>query len=286
MNKLASVVLLLAGILAAQAPPVPAPAVPEWVKAEYNIPYDQYKETVLDLLQPGADWKGKRPGVIVTHGGGWTGGTKESAFQRYCLPYLEKGFVVANVEYRLAKAATAPAAVNDVLRAAQWFFRNAKKYNVDTKRVIVTGGSAGGHLALMVGMTPRSAKLGPRAKVAAVVNVVGITDVADQLSGPNRRNYAVTWVPEQPGRLELARRVSPMTYVRAGLPPILTVHGDADQTVPYEHGTKLTKALKDKGVDAQLITVPGGKHGFPAETWNEIHPQIFAWLKSQGILRD
>lgn len=152
--------------------------------------------------------------------------------QIICLPYLEKGFVVANVEYRQSKVATAPAAVNDVLRAVKWFIRNAKKYNVDSKRIIVTGGSAGGHLALMVGMTPRSAKLGPPAKVAAVVNVYGITDVGDQLSGPNMRKYAVIWVPEQSGRLEMARKVSPITYVRAGLPPILTLHGDADPTAP------------------------------------------------------
>ncbi len=286
MRKLVTFVLLLAAILAAQTPSAKAPSLPDWVKAENNIAYDQYKETVLDVLQPSTPVQGKRPGVIVIHGGGWTGGTKESTWQYFCLPYLEKGFVVANVEYRLAKVATAPAAVNDVLRAAQWFFRNAKKYNVDTKRIIVTGGSAGGHLALMVGMTPRSAKLGPPAKVAAVVNFFGITDVADQLSGPNMRKYAVTWVPDQAGRLELARKVSPMTYVRAGLPPILTLHGDADQTVPYEQGARLTKALKDKGVDAQLITVAGGKHGFPKEKYNELSLQIFDWLKSHGILRD
>jgi acetyl esterase/lipase len=286
MLRLAPFLLLLQTILAAQAPPAEAPSLPDWVKAENNIAYDRHKETVLDVLQPSAPVKGLRPGVIVIHGGGWTGGTKEDAVQSVCLPYLEKGFVVANVEYRLAKVATAPAAVNDVLRASQWFFQNAKKYHVDTKRIIVTGGSAGGHLTLMVGMTPRSAKLGPPAKVAAVVNVFGITDVADQLSGPNMRQYAVLWVPEQAGRLELARRVSPMTYVRAGLPPILTLHGDADQTVPYEHGARLTKALQDKGVDAQLITVAGGQHGFPKEKWNELYPQIFTWLKSHGILRD
>jgi len=286
MLRLATFVLLLQTILAAQAAPAKAPSLPDWVKAQNNIAYDRHKETVLDVLQPSAPVKGKRPGVIVIHGGGWTGGTKESMLQTFCLAYLEKGFVVANVEYRLAKVATAPAAVNDVLRAAQWFFRNAKKYNVDTRRIIVTGGSAGGHLALMVAVTPRSAKLGPPAKVAAVVNVYGVTDLTGQLSGPNMRKYAITWVPEQAGRLELARRVSPMTYVRAGLPPILTLHGDADQTVPYEHGARLTKALKDKGVDAQLITVAGGKHGFPKEKWRELYPQVFTWLKSHGILRD
>src|SRR5438067_1491800 len=111
----------------------------------------------------------------------------------------------------------------------------------------------------MVGMAPNNTDLGPTTKIAAVVNFYGITDVADQLDGPNLRTYAVTWIPEQPGRIELARKLSPMTYVRKDLPPILTLHGDADPTVPYEHGVRLTKALKDAGAKAELITIPGGK---------------------------
>src|SRR5260370_41710584 len=101
---------------------------------------------------------------------------------------------------RLANVALAPAAVTDVLKAAQWFHKNAKKYHVDPKRIVVTGDSAGGHLALMVAMTPRSARLGPPTHVAAVVNFFGITDVADQLEGPSIQKYAVTWVPEQRDR--------------------------------------------------------------------------------------
>ena len=279
MNRMQK--LLLSVILAAWAAPA---QMPDWAAIQANIPYDQYKETVLDILQPTAKATGKRPGVIVIHGGGWTGGTKESQIQPMCLRYVEKGYVVANVEYRLAKAALAPPAVTDALNAARWFRKHAKQYNVDKKRIVVTGGSAGGHLALMVGMTPKSAKLGPPAKVAAVINFYGITDVGDQLGGPNERKYAVTWLPEQTGRMELARRVSPMTYVRKDLPPILTLHGDADPTVPYEHGTKLTKALVDKGAKAEMITVPGGKHGFPKETLDELYPRIFAFLKDQASI--
>jgi acetyl esterase/lipase len=280
MRRLVLFCLALCGLVWAQKP---LPPLPDTVTVEANIPYDQYKETVLDIIQPKAPSKAKRPGLLCIHGGGWTGGTKEQ-FARSCLPYVEQGFVAANVEYRLAKAAPAPAAVTDVLKAAQWFRKNAKRYNLDPKRIVVTGGSAGGHLALMVGMTPKSAKLGPPAKVAAVINFYGITDVADQLDGPNMRPYAVTWVPEQPGRMELARRVSPMTYVRPGLPPILSIHGDADQTVPYEHGVKLTRALRDVGVDAQLISVPQGKHGFPQDKLKELYPQIFEFLKARRVM--
>ncbi|MCZ2075299.1 MAG: alpha/beta hydrolase [Bryobacterales bacterium] len=286
IRKLSVLASLLAGICAAQVPAPKAQQVPDWVSVEANIPYDSHPETVLDILQSKKTTAvGRRPGVIVIHGGGWVGGTKESVVRNFCLPYLEKGFVVANVEYRLAKAAPAPAAVEDVLKAANWFRDNARRYNVDRDRIVVTGGSAGGHLALMVGMVPKSARLGKPAKVAAVVNFYGITDVGDQLEGPNMRKYAVTWVPEQEARLVLARRVSPASYVRKDLPAILTIHGDADETVPYEHGVNLTRELRDEGADAELIPIAGGKHGFSQEQLAEIYPKIFAFLERRGILK-
>ena len=198
----------------------------------------------------------------------------------------KKGSVAAVIEYRLAKAANAPAAVTDVLKAAQWFRKNAKKYGVDPKRIVVEGGSAGGHLALMVALTPKSAKLGPQAKIAAVVNFYGITDVGDQLHGDHRRGYTETWVPEQPGRMELAHRVSPMTYVRKRLPPVLTIHGDSDRSVPYEHGVSLTNALRENGNEAELITVKGGGHGgFAKEKSEEIYDQIWQFLQKCRVLR-
>ena len=101
----------------------------------------------------------------------------------------------------------------------------------------------------------------PLPKVAAIVNFYGITDVVDLLDGPNRKTYAVAWMSSMPNREEIGRRVSPLTYVRAGLPPILTIHGDADPTVPYTHALRLQKALNEAGVPNQLLTIPGGKHG-------------------------
>lgn len=268
---------------AQQQPPAKYPPMPAGVRMDANIAYDRYPETVLDVFVPEGHATGKRPGVLVIHGGGWVGGTKEGQWDNFVRRYLEKGYVVANVEYRLAKAAVAPAAVEDSLKAAEWFARNASKYGVDPKRIVVTGGSAGGHLSLMVGMTPKSARLGKPVRIAAVINFYGITDVADQLGGPNMRQYAVTWVPDKDGRIALAKRVSPMTYVRRGLPPVLTIHGDADQTVPYEHGVQLTKALVQAGVKAELISVPKGRHGFPKEKMDELYPQIFTFLERHGV---
>lgn len=256
---------------------------PAGTKVERDVAYASYPETKLDIYTPPGP-SAKRPGLIMIHGGGWTGGSREAVMESFVRRYVEKGFVVANVEYRLAKAAKAPAAVEDALAAARWFLANAKRLGVDPKRVAVTGGSAGGHLALMVGLTPASAKLGKPVKVRAVVNFYGITDVDDQLHPPNQRSYAVEWLPEQPGRLELARRVSPLTYVRKGLPPVLTVHGDADPTVPYAHGVNLTKALTEAGSITEMISVPGGKHGFPKEKLDELYPKVFEFLAKHGVL--
>jgi acetyl esterase/lipase len=250
---------------------------------EANIRYGQYPETVLDIIQSPAPALKNRPGVIVIHGGGWTEGDKSLTIEEFCVPLVQHDFVVANVEYRLAKAAAAPAAVTDVLDAARWFRGHAERFKVDPNQILVLGPSAGGHLALMVGMAPASADLGPDIKIAGVINFYGISDVADQLEGANRQVYAAEWIPEQPGRMDLARRVSPITYVRRGLPPILSIHGDADSVVPYEQSVRLTKALKESGNDAELITVPGGQHGFEPAEMSKLWPQIFKWLKRHKI---
>ncbi|MGC3956523.1 MAG: alpha/beta hydrolase [Verrucomicrobiota bacterium] len=256
MPKIALVGALLAVCLRAQN------ALPDYATVEPNIAYDSYKETVLDIVKPKSANGGKRPGVLFIHGGGWTAGTKESVMQHFVLPYVQKGYVVANVEYRVANVALAPAAVTDVLKAAEWFRKNAGKYGVDDKRIIVSGGSAGGHLSLMVALATKQAALGPVGRVAAVVNFYGISDVADLLEGVNERKYAVTWLPESlADRRDIARRVSPQSWVSKNEPPVLTIHGDADPTVPYDHGVTITKMLRDAGNDAELISIPRGLHG-------------------------
>jgi len=257
---------------------VPPPvAVPDWVSLEANIKYDQFPDTRLDILSPKAPAAGLRPGVIMFHGGGWIRSTKETMMTAFCVPFLEQGFVVANVEYRVATAAVAPAAVDDAMTAAKWFFDHAAEYHVDTKRMVVTGASAGGHLALMVGMTSP-------VPIAAIVNGYGVTDVADLLDGPHRQGFAVQWLPEQAGRLELAKRLSPLTHVRKGLPPTLTVQGENDHTVPHEQGVRVTAALRAAGDDAEMMTVPNAGHGFSKEQWPAVHARMFEFLRAHRVL--
>lgn len=244
----------------------------------------------LDLYLPRAA-TGPAPTLIYIHGGGWVQGSKETSALSF-LAYLEMGWAVVNVEYRLARVSLAPAAVEDCRCALRWVIKNAKEYNFDTGKLVVTGASAGGHLALITGMLPASAGLDRQCpgeedlKVAAIINWFGITDTGDLLDGPNMRSYAVGWMGSMPNRDEIAKRVSPLTYVRPGLPPVLTIHGDADPTVPYIQAVKLRDALDTAGVPNQLVTVPGGKHGgFSREETMKIYAAIQEFLRSHNLTK-
>ena len=232
----------------------------------------------LGVMQP-RGLTAPTPALIFYHGGGWTAGAKEASTLA-ALPYLQMGWTVVNVEYRLSNVALAPAAVEDARCALRWVYKNAKQYNFDVTKIVTTGQSAGGHLALTTGMLPASAGMdntcaGNRAggsnppgpnntdelKVAAVVDWYGITDVNELLAGPNRRSYAVAWLGSMLNREEIAKQTSPLTYVRAGLPPIISVHGDADPIVPYTQKERLHQALDKIGAAHEFVTVPGGKPG-------------------------
>src|SRR5712691_2367214 len=87
------------------------------------------------------------------------------------------------------------------------------------------------------------------------------------------------WLVSQTNRDEIAKRVSPLSYVRAGLPPIITIHGDADTLVPYNHSVRLQEALQKAGVPHELVTIPGGGHGnFPPAEWQRAYTAIQAFL--------
>ncbi len=254
-------------------------------------------ELKLDIYMP-RGLTAPNPTLVYMHAGGWVIGNKEGAFL-FALPFLVKGWTVVNVGYRLAAVSPAPAAVEDCRCALRWIVHNAEKYKIDPKRIVLMGHSAGGHLALTTGMLPVSAGLDrqcayllpslsraegePEVPVAAIINWFGITDVADVLVGPNVKSYAVAWLGSQPNRMEVAERVSPLQYVRGGVPPVLTIHGDADGVVPYSHATRLHQALTEAGVSNQLLTIPGGGHGnFGREENVRIYEAIWRFLDEYG----
>ncbi len=233
-----------------------------------------------------------QPTVVYFHGGFWAAGAKEGSLMSL-IPWMEMGWNVVNVEYRLARVAPAPAAVEDCLCALRFLAVQAKTYNIDINRLVVTGESAGGHLTLTSAMIPESAGLDRQCantgtavpRVAAAINWFGITDVADVIDGPHRANLAVTWLGGIPNRDEIAKRVSPLTYIRPGLPPILTIHGDMDQLVPYQQAVKLHEGLSKAGVTNQLLTIPGGRHGnFTPDERTKIFATIREFLTKNKLM--
>ncbi|WP_199332825.1 alpha/beta hydrolase [Nostoc sp. FACHB-190] len=260
---------------------------------ERNIVYEQVNETKLTLDVYKNKKSGLSPTLMVIHGGGWIKGEKED--ELFFKPYFDWGFSVVNIEYRLAKVALAPAAVEDALCALNWVVNNASKYNFDTKKIVLTGFSAGGHLSLTTGMMPDVKKFNQNCpeskptKVAAIVNWSGITDVNDLLIGRNQKYFAVQWFGNRnsPREIEIAKSVSPINFVRPNLPPILTIHGEKDNFVPYSHAVRLHQALRQAGTVNQLFTVKGAEHGgFSKAQKRRIYAAIKTFLIKQGVIRN
>ena len=256
-------------------------------------------ELKLDLYVPK---NRSRPNatLVLFHGGGWVDGQKERNVL-YLLPYLELGWAAVNVEYRNGHQAAAPAAVEDCRCALRWITYHAREYSLDPSRFVLTGTSAGGHLSLITGMLPANNVFDrqcmvdggarwntatvPELKVAAIVNWFGIGDVADLLEGPNARNYAREWFGTVPNADQLAKQLSPVNYVRAGLPPIITIHGELDDVAPYNHSVRLHSALDKAGVPNRLVTIKGRKHGgFNREEMVQSYAAIREFLHKQGLL--
>jgi acetyl esterase/lipase len=310
MNRLFFSILILISIVSFPVfGQVQSPAPDLWVdyaSGEYDIfPNITYSianntELKLDLYLP-KDHSKPLPILMLFHGGGWVAGQKErNVFQ--LLPYLSLGWAVVNVEYRIANNSPAPAAVEDCRCALRWVVYHAKQYNFDLSKIVLTGGSAGGHLALITGMLPEQSifdrqcptndsvrwKNGtePQMKVAAIVNWYGITDVTELIDGPNSKHYAIEWFGSTINRKDLAQIVSPITYVRPGLPPIITIHGDKDDIVPYSQAVRLHAELDKAGVPNQLVTINNAKHdGFNRQALINSFSAIREFLRKNNVLK-
>lgn len=265
---------------------------PEGFTSQLNVVYTKANgwEGKMDLYLPPAS-NAPTPVVINIHGGGWNKGVKES--QTGFNTFFKAGFAVANIEYRLSGQATAPAAVEDARCALIYLIKNAKQLNIDVNRIVVMGGSAGGHLALMAGLLGNDHRFDGNCpgteniKVAAIIDKYGITDVWDWAYGPNLTSKSATqWLGAHSKDEAFARSVSPMTYVNKNSPPTFIVHGDADPTVPYQESVALHKKMQDAGVKTKFMTIPGGLHGkFTKEQNSEINKEIIAFLKSINVIK-
>ncbi len=262
----------------------------EGVKVSKNLEYAKTdgKPLLLDLFVP-EDAKGKLPLIVWIHGGGWVEGNKENP---PALIFLKKGYAVASINYRLAPQAIFPAQIQDCKASIRFLRANAAKYNIDPDRIGVWGGSAGGHLVALLGVTGDAKDLegnggnaGVSSKVQAVCDFFGPTDftkikelrmsadpkieqklkdlkldsdnnvLAKLLGGPIDKNT------------EKAEQASPVWYLKSlksdkkDYPPFLIMHGDKDPVVPVEQSVEFNDALKAAGLDSTLRVYKGAGHG-------------------------
>ena len=244
------------------------------------------------------DWKGREdiyynptavkptPIIFNIHGGGWNHGVKEG--QGGFSAFFKMGFAAANIEYRLAGQATAPAAIEDVRAAILYVVQHAKELNIDPNKIIVMGGSSGGHLALMAGLLQNDNKFDGAYKnvkgytIMAIIDKYGITDVWDWAYGSNIRSKSATnWLGAKAKDEAFAKSVSPIYYVKKTSPPTFIVHGDADPTVPYQQSVDLKKKYDEVGCKSEFMTIAGGKHGgFEKDKMTDMTEAIVAFLKS------
>jgi len=252
------------------------------------------KAQVLDLYLPETAGKPAVPLLMFVHGGGWRGGSKDGCPAKFL---AQHGYAVASIDYRLAREAVFPAQIEDCRAALRFLRSRAAKYNIDPGRFGVWGGSAGGHLAALLGTSAAvdfskgpegmkaPGKLDETARVQCVIDMYGPTELS-QVAGrnPDRNDVwkaaAALLGPcaDDKELMSRAKWASPVTYVNRDNPPFLIQHGDADVIVPLEQSRILLAALQKAGVEATLTVLPGAGHaGAPLFT-EENHKTILEFL--------
>lgn len=239
------------------------------VKLLRDLPYGPPANNgghLLDLYLP-ADFPKPLPLIICIHGGGWTSGDK-AMFPVFLLPSM--GYAVASINYRLTDEAKFPAQIDDCWLALNWLLSKHAQYGLDPNRIGVWGGSAGAHLAALMGLgyPPKTAAA---SAVKAVCDWCGPTDLvaigekypASSLEKQRMEKYITKLLgPDLKLHPEIAKAASPMTYLRANAPPFLIMHGDADPIVPVSESISFCKKLVERGTPCELVVIRGGKHDF------------------------
>jgi acetyl esterase/lipase len=247
-------------------------------------------ELTMDMYQPR---KAKRlaPVVLYVHGGGWISGDKsDGAGHLFINELLRRGYFVAAVNYRLAPKYEFPAQIEDVKCAVRYLRANAAQYNLDPERIGAMGGSAGGHLVSLLGLSDENAgwDVGQYAEqsshILAVVDMFGPSDMTKMYNEQGRR--LITQVfgasgPEDP----ILKTSSPISYITSDDPPFLILQGEEDEVVSPSQSQLLYDELVAAGLPAQLVMVKNAGHGFrPVE--GDLDPTLIELKKIVGDFFD
>jgi acetyl esterase/lipase len=223
-------------------------------------------------------------GVLFMVSGGWfSTWAPPEQLQPLFQPLLEKGFTVFSVRHGSSPKYNIPEVVSDVRRAVRFVRYKASEFNVDPERLGVYGGSAGGHLSLVLGTAsddgdPRSGDevLQVSNRVAAVAAIFPPTDLREWVANPPEN---IKSFPALRFEVEKAPDYSPLLHVTPDDPPTLLIHGDKDDLVPISHSENIQKAFAESKVPHELIVIEGGGHGFNAEQNKRVSDAIVAWFE-------
>lgn len=236
---------------------------------EFSNPDNQHLQ--LNIARP-KEGTGPFPAVLCIHGGGFRAGTREG-YDRMCVALAQRGYVAATVTYRLAPAYQFPAAVHDCKAAVRWLRANAGRLRIDPSRIGAMGGSAGGHLALFLGVTDGvrgfegEGNNGVSSAVNCVVSYAGPSDFTKSYGKSVDAHEVLPLFFG--GNLDTRRREhvigSPLYWVTPQAPPTLCIHGTKDEYVAHEQAGWIVDRLKAAGVEASLFSIEGAGHGFKGD---------------------
>jgi acetyl esterase/lipase len=260
--------LAIAPLLFAQPPK--GPKIPDDLIYEPAVAYaNADPQQVMDIVRP-RDGGPRHPTILLIHGGGFRAGSR-NGYLAQCIRLAQLGYVAATADYRLAPKAPFPAAVHDVKAAVRYLRANAAKLGVDPDRIGTTGGSAGGHLALFLGMTggvPEFEGDGPNrdqsSRVSVVVSMYGPSDFTKSYGrSVDAAEVLPLFLGGDVNHERLAHiKASPLYWVTPDAPPTLAIQGTKDRFVNYEQSVWIIERLLAAGVDAELETIEGADHGF------------------------
>ncbi len=226
-----------------------------------------------------------QPLAVIIHGGGWTSGDRKPFMDTFGPFFRNNGFGAMSVNYRLAPSFHYPTQPEDVACAISSVVADAKKYNIDTDRIIILGHSAGAHLGALVAYTSERDWLSScisktKFHIAGFIGLSGVYDF-DLLPKDRELEGLTAFLGEkyQSGKWDEAE---PINAVDRKDPPTLLIHGDKDTFVNFQQSVAMDRALRDAGATSELMLVKGADHNAPYQrfkTATEVQSRIAEFLK-------
>ena len=275
---------LITGLAAGQDAPSPPSDEPQ-IEFREDVQYGTggQESLLLNLARPEQLDK-PVPGVVFIHGGGWSGGNKES-FDGFARQAAARGYVAVTIDYRLAPKHVFPAQVEDCKCAIRWMRAHAEELKVDPERIGVVGASAGAHLAMMLGAMDSDDGLEGdggwamhSSKVQAVVSFAGPTDLTVDLPQAADRILFDFIGGTLDAEGDMYREASPVTYVNRRDAPMLLFHGTMDPLVPYDQAFLMINALTKAGVRGRVELILGAGHGWGGDELEASEQAMWTFL--------